>query len=442
MFKGKISQKTAKDFISKLSLGGKIVWSLAIFGIILVIYRYAAGLGAATNLSDGYPWGLWIGFDILAGIALAAGGFVMAGTVHLFGGHKYHALSRPAILTALLGYLLFIFGLFFDLGRPWNLWRAIYSWNHASPMFEVAWCVMLYTTVLILEFLPVVFERFKLNKLLELWRTFVPWIIIFMLGMFTLAMSYSLAWALVMVIILLVWEISMRAGWMPRDKQMPILLIMAGVMFSTMHQSSLGSIFLLAPTKLHILWYTPIIPLLFLLSAIMAAPAMVTFEALMSEKILKHKARFDLLSDLAGWMPYLLGFYLLIKIADLLGRNAALQTFTMSPQTISWWLEITIGVILPLILFLSPEIIKTRGGLLWASTLVIVGLVWNRINVAIVGVIVEKWETYYPYWIELFITIGVVAIGLIVFKWAVENLPIYEHDKLSTVKEKELTYGK
>jgi Ni/Fe-hydrogenase subunit HybB-like protein len=433
MSNNKKSIQTVKQFIANLSFGGKIVWSLAIFGIILVLYRYAAGLGAATNLSDGYPWGLWIGFDILAGIALAAGGFVMAGTVHLFGGHKYHALARPAILTALLGYLLFIFGLFFDLGRPWNLWRAIYSWNHASPMFEVAWCVMMYTTVLILEFLPVVLERYKLNKLLELWRTFVPWIIIFMLGMFTFAMSSSLAWALVMVIILLVWEISMRAGWMPRDKQMPILLIMAGVMFSTMHQSSLGSIFLLAPTKLHILWYTPIIPLLFLLSAIMVAPAMVTFESLMSEKILKHKARFDLLSDLAGWMPYLLGLYLLIKIADLLGRNAALQTFTMSPQTISWWLEITIGVILPLILFLSPEIIKTKSGLLWASALVIIGLVWNRINVAIVGVIVEKWETYYPYWIELFITIGVVAIGLIVFKWAVENLPIYEHDKLSTV---------
>ena len=394
MLKGKISQKTVKDFISKLSFGSKIVWFLAVFGIILVLYRYVMGLGAATNLSDGYPWGLWIGFDILAGIALAAGGFVMAGTVHLFGGHKYHALSRPAILTALLGYLLFIFGLFFDLGRPWNLWRAIYSWNHASPMFEVAWCVMLYTTVLILEFLPVVLEKYKLNKLLELWRTFVPWIIIFMLGMFTLAMSYSLAWALVMVIILLVWEISMRAGWMPRDKQMPILLIMAGVMLSTMHQSSLGSIFLLAPTKLHILWYTPIIPLLFLLSAIMTAPAMVTFEALMSEKILKHKSRFDLLSDLAGWMPYLIGLYLLIKIADLLGRNVALQTFTMSPQTISWWLEITIGVILPLILFLSPEIIKTKGGLLWASTLVMIGLVWNRINVAIVGVIVCRLQDF------------------------------------------------
>jgi formate dehydrogenase iron-sulfur subunit len=165
----------------------------------------------------------------------------------------------------------------------------------------------------------------------------------------------------------------------------------------------------------------------------MAAPAMVIFEGLMSEKVLKHKARFDLLSDLASWVPYLLGFYLLLKIADLVGRNVALQTFTMNPQSISWWIEILFGVALPLILFLSPEIIKTKGGLLWASIFVMIGLVWNRINVAIVGVIVEKWETYYPYWIELFITIGVVAIGLIVFKWAVENLPIYEHEKLSTV---------
>ena len=425
--------KNLRTAFNRLSFGGKIVWLLAVFGIVLVLYRYAVGLGGATNLSDGYPWGLWIGFDILAGIALAAGGFVMAGTVHLFGRHKYHALARPAILTALLGYLLFIFGLFFDLGRPWNLWRAIYSWNHSSPMFEVAWCVMLYTTVLILEFMPIVLERFKLFKLLDLWKEVVPWIVIFMLGMFTLAMSYSFVWALIMVAILLVWEISMRKGWMPRDKQMPIILIMAGVIFSTMHQSSLGTIFLLAPTKLHILWYTPIIPLLSLLSAITVAPAMVTFESLMSEKILKHNSKFDLVSGLAKWMPYLLSFYLLIKVADIIGRNAALETFTVSGQAFSWWLEVMVGVIIPLILFITPEIIKTRSGLLWASSLVIVGLIWNRINVAIVGIHVEKWDPYYPYWIEIFITIGVVAIGLIVFKWATENLPIYEHETVSTV---------
>lgn len=415
-----------KNYLSRLSTGGKIVWFLAIFGLVLIAFRFAMGLGAVTNLNDGYPWGLWIGFDILAGIALAAGGFVMAGIVHLFGNHKYHALSRPAILTALLGYLLFIFGLFFDLGRPWNLWRAIYSWNHTSPMFEVAWCVMLYTTVLILEFMPVIFEKYKFDKLLALWKSLVPWVIIIMLGMFTLAMSYSFVWAFIVAAILLVWELSMRMGWMPRDKQMPILLIMAGVMFSTMHQSSLGTLFLLAPLKLHILWYTPVIPLFFLLSAIMAAPAMITFESLVSEKILKHKSRFDLLSNIAKWMPYLLGFYLLFKAGDIISRDAVFAMFTFNAQSLSWWLEILIGVVIPLLLYLTPNIIKTKNGLLWASTLVIIGLVWNRINVAIVGINVDKWETYYPLWTELFITIGVVSMGLIIFQWAVENLPVYE----------------
>lgn len=416
-----------KNHIKNLSIAGKLVWLLAALGLVLIIYRYAAGLGAVTNLSDGYPWGFWIGFDILAGIALAAGGFVMAGTVHLFGGHKYHALAKPAILTALLGYLLFIFGLMFDLGRPWNLWRAIYSWNHTSPMFEVAWCVMLYTTVLILEFIPVVLEKLKLDKLIVLWKNIVPWIVIFMLGMFTLAMSYSFIWAGIMVFILLVWEVSMRKGWMPRDKQMPIILIMAGVIFSTMHQSSLGTIFLLAPNKLHVLWYTPILPLLSLFSAIMAAPAMVIFESLMSEKLLKHKSRFDLLSGIAKWVPYLLGFYLIIKIGDLLVRGVLFETAAFSTQAISWWLEVLIGVIIPFIMFAVPNIIKTKSGMLWASTFVIVGLVWNRLNLAIVGNIVEGWETYYPLWSEIFISIGVVAIGLIVFRCAVENLPIYEH---------------
>ncbi|MFO7524720.1 MAG: Ni/Fe-hydrogenase cytochrome b subunit [Ignavibacteriaceae bacterium] len=416
-----------KNHIKNLSIAGKLVWLLAALGLILIIYRYATGLGAVTNLSDGYPWGFWIGFDILAGIALAAGGFVMAGTVHLFGGHKYHALAKPAILTALLGYLLFIFGLLFDLGRPWNLWRAIYSWNHTSPMFEVAWCVMLYTTVLILEFIPVILEKLKLDKLIVLWKNTVPWIVIFMLGMFTLAMSYSFVWAGIMVFILLVWEISMRKGWMPRDKQMPIILIMAGVIFSTMHQSSLGTIFLLAPNKLHVLWYTPILPLLSLFSAIMAAPAMVIFESLMSEKLLKHKSRFDLLSGIAKWVPYLLGFYLIIKIGDLLVRGVILETTTFGTQAVSWWLEVLIGVIIPFVMFIVPNTIKTKSGMLWASTFVIVGLVWNRLNLAIVGNTVEGWETYYPLWSEVFISIGVVAIGLIVFRWAVENLPIYEH---------------
>lgn len=229
--------------LTKPSIGQTILWLLAGFGIVLVLYRFVMGLGAVTNLSDGYPWGLWIGFDIMAGGALAAGGFVMAGTVYLFGGRRFHILARTAILTAFLGYLLYIFGLCVDLSRPWNIWAAIFFWNNDSPMFEVSWCVMLYTTVLLLEFLPVVFEKYRIERFQTYCKSFVPWLIIVMLGLFTLAMTYSFIWVFVIVLVLLAWEIAMRTGVMPRDKQMPILLIMAGVMISTMYQASLGSLF-------------------------------------------------------------------------------------------------------------------------------------------------------------------------------------------------------
>jgi len=415
-----------KEF-SKLTTGMKVLWIIAIAGAIVMVYRWVFGLGAVTNLSDGYPWGWWIGFDILAGIALASGGFVMAGTVHLLGREKYHVFVRPAILTALLGYLLFIFGLMVDLGRPWNLYVAIYSWHHESPMFEVAWCVMMYTTVLILEFVPLVFERYSLTKLHNLWRRFVPWVIVIMVSMFTLAMTYSFWWMLIVFVILVTWEVLMMAGIMPRDKQMPILLIMAGVIFSTMHQSSLGSIFLLSEQFIHPLWYTPILPLLFLFSAIMVAPAMVTFESLLSGRVLKHTPKLDLLSDLSRWMPYFLVIYLLAKLGDLMVRGAVSHTLSFNTQAISWWLEMLIGVITPLVLYLTPKIRTSRSGLLWSSSLVVIGLIWNRLNVAVVGMIVAEWETYFPFWAEIFITIGIFAIGLIAFRWAMDNLPIMEH---------------
>jgi len=422
-----------KNICAKLSIGQTILWFFAGFGIILILYRFLMGLGAVTNLSDGYPWGLWIGFDVLAGIALAAGGFVMAGTVHLFGGQKFHILSRSAILTAFLGYLLFIFALCVDLGRPWNFWKIIFSWNHESPMFEVAWCVMLYTTVLLIELLPVVFKKFHLDKLHTYWNLLTPWLIIAMLGFFTLAMTYSFIWTLIIILVLLIWEIAMRTGLMPRDKQMPILLIMAGVIFSTMHQSSLGTLFLITPYKLHALWYTPILPILFLISAIMVAPAVVIFESLTSEKTIGHKAPFNLLASLSKSMPYLLGFYLLLKIADLIGSGDVTYVFMLNAQAVSWWLEITLGVIIPLVLYITPEVRNTKGGLLWSSILVIVGLIWNRLNVAVVGFIVEGWKTYYPLWSEIVISIGVISIGIIVFKLAVENLPIYESETTSIV---------
>ncbi len=137
----------------RLGPGVLLLALIAASGFALSLYRFAAGIGAVSNLNQGYPWGFWIGFDVLAGIALAAGGFVVAGLMHMFGGEKYHALVRPTILTAFLGYLLFIAALLVDLGRPWSIWHMTVYWHHESPMFEVGWCAMMYTTILFLEFL-------------------------------------------------------------------------------------------------------------------------------------------------------------------------------------------------------------------------------------------------------------------------------------------------
>jgi len=157
----------------RLLTPGKILIGIILLGgIILTVKRFAFGLGATTNLSDQFPWGLWIGFDVISGVALAAGGFTMAFPVHIFLDDFYRPLVRPAILTAFLGYLLVIVGLLFDLGKPWNIWHAIFWWNPHSAMFEVAWCVMLYTSVLFLEFLPMVFERFRAKKAMRIIRIF------------------------------------------------------------------------------------------------------------------------------------------------------------------------------------------------------------------------------------------------------------------------------
>ncbi|MCJ7630514.1 MAG: polysulfide reductase NrfD, partial [Longimicrobiales bacterium] len=319
---------------SLLVLGG-----LGGVGLALIAFRFAFGLGAATNLSDAYPWGLWIGIDVLVGIALAAGGFVITGMVHLFGGGRFRPLARPAILTALLGYLLFVSALVVDLGRPWNMWRALISWNHESPMFEVSWCVMFYTFVLMLEFAPPAFEGLGLRRYLGWWHKGVPYLVVGMLTLFCFAMTGSPRWAALTLFIMLVLELLTRTGSIPRGRQMPLLLIMAGVMLSTLHQSSLGTLFL-AVDHLHPLWYTPMLPLLFLVSAVMVAPAVVILESTLSARVFRLRGESGLLTILAKGMPYVIGLYLVLRLGDILFRQEAFLALTASVAVIWWWLEI------------------------------------------------------------------------------------------------------
>src|SRR5512146_2468444 len=221
-------------------------WNLVIaavlaFGLPVLVYRFAAGLGAATHLSQIQPWGIWIGFDMMTGIVLAAGGFTLGAAVHLFGLEQYQPIARPAILTAFIGYLLAICGLLADLGKPWNMVMVALHYGTTSALFEVAWCVMLYTTVLALEFLVPAFE----------------W----------------LGWQRAHAIL---------------TKAMLGLTVLS-VVFSTMHQSALGSLFLIAPAKLHPLWYSPYMFIFFFVSAIAAGVSMLVLEGTLSHRIFRHR---------------------------------------------------------------------------------------------------------------------------------------------------------
>ncbi len=217
-------------------------------GLYSTVVRFAFGLGAATNLSDRFPWGIWIGFDVLCGVGLAAGGFVVAGAVYVFHLDDYKAIARPAVLTAFLGYVLVVFALMFDLGRPWNIWHPLFMWNPHSAMFELAWCVMLYTTVLALEFSPMLFERLKMNKAAEAVHKIIA----------------------------------------------PIVIL--GVMLSTLHQSSLGSLYLVMPEKVYPLWYSGNLPFLFFVSATAVGPAMVIMESFLSSRAFHREIEFPILS--------------------------------------------------------------------------------------------------------------------------------------------------
>src|SRR5512136_3116675 len=262
----------------RLPIGTMILAFLAFAGWAVAWVRYFKGLGFVSNMSDGRAWGLWIPFDLYCGVALAAGGFTMAAIVYIFNNKKYLPLARPAILTAFIGYLLVVFALFVDLGQPWWIFRMIWNPNIHSPLYEVGWCVMLYNAVLALEFLPAIFEKLKSLGLPRL-----------------------------------TWNIPLRTLHM-----IEIPLIIAGIVISTGHQNSLGSMMLLMGNDLNHLWYTPIMPLLFFLGAVAVGPAMVIFEATISSKVFGHKLDLDMIGGVGKILRIPLFIYLCFKVGDVI----------------------------------------------------------------------------------------------------------------------------
>ena len=346
-------------------------------GAYSTVLRFAKGLGASTNLSDQFPWGLWIGFDILCGVGLAAGGFTLAATVHIFNIERYKPICRPAILTAFLGYVLVIVALMFDLGRPYRIWHALIMWNPHSVMFEVAWCVMLYTTVLALEFAPVVFERFRLRTPLK----------------------------------------------MVRAIQIP--LVITGVILSTLHQSSLGTVYLVVPYKLHPLWYTPILPVLFYTSAICVGLAMTIFESRHSSRALKRPFELPLLASLGRTLAVGLAFYLSLRLIDLGKRDALRHILEPRLESYLFGLEISL-LLLPMLLLFRRRVRLNPGALYLSAVLVIFGFITNRLNVSVTGLESAAGVTYTPKWTEIAVTLAIIAAGFALFRFLAEHLPVFE----------------
>ena len=346
-------------------VGTLIPSAVALLGLGVMIYRYINGLGAITNLSDGRAWGLWISLDLYCGVALAAGGFTLAGAVYIFGQEKYHPVVRSAILTAFLGYTMVILALLVDLGQPWYIWHAIIYWNPHSPLFEVAMCVITYTVVLALEFSSVVFERLN-------------------------------------------WRVPMRTI---RAIQIP--LVITGIVLSTLHQSSLGSMLLMMPETLDPLYYTPVLPLMFLASAIAVGPAMVIFESTISSRAFGHKLGVDILGGLGRLIPYILGIYLVLKLGDLLVAGELSLIFADNSIAILWWVEVIGGGVLPIIFLSQASVRQSKTKLFLCSLLVAGGLVLNRFTVSWLALGGRAGYTYSPHWMEIAVTAGLVAWAVI-----------------------------
>ncbi|MBN2364615.1 MAG: Ni/Fe-hydrogenase cytochrome b subunit [Calditrichaeota bacterium] len=364
----------------------KIVFFIIIaLGLYSTYVRFFHGLGAATNLSDDFPWGLWIGFDVLCGVGLAAGGFTIAAVVYIFNIKRFKTIVRPAILTAFLGYLIVIIAILFDLGRPYRIWHPIIMWNPHSVMFEVGWCVMLYTTVLALEFSPVVFEKLRWSKPLKIIKNFL------------------------------------------------IPLVILGVLFSTLHQSSLGSLYLVVPEKLYPLWYSPLLPVLFFISAIAVGFAMVIFESYLSSRAFGKNLERPILSELARIVVFVLTLYLVLKLMDFARRDMWHYMFINRTETYFFWAEMLLGIIVPMIMLATPAVRRNQKALFSGVLLVIIGFVMNRLNVAITGMESYAAADYFPSWMEISVTMMVVALGFAAFRMAVKHLPIFEREKPAAI---------
>jgi Ni/Fe-hydrogenase subunit HybB-like protein len=379
-----------KKFITP---GVIILIILAVNALVFLAIRFIFGLGAMTNLNDQQPWGIWIAIDVASGVALAAGGFTSAAIGHIMFKERYNVILRPALLTAMLGYTFVAIGVFIDLGRYYYIWHPLFMWNGTSPLFEVGLCVMIYATVLYIEFIPIIAERF-------IGRIKLKGILLKPIDSFLRMLNRGVG------------------------KTMFIFII-AGVVLSTLHQSSLGTLMVIAGPKMHPLWQTPILPLLFLISAIAVGFPMIIFESLIASRSLGLNSEMSVLSRLGKMVAPLLGIYLSVKLVDMVIRGTYVHLSEINTQSVMFVIEIVLGIIIPLRMLFSEKVLNSKLWLFVAASLVVAGVLINRINCFLIAYSAPyALDTYIPSIGEISVTVGFIAILVLLYRAFVMFFPI------------------
>jgi Ni/Fe-hydrogenase subunit HybB-like protein len=376
---------STRDYIASVATPWNFLAAVILFFAVgVMIWRLFFGLGATTNLSDEYPWGLWIGFDILVGIALAAPGLTLGTAVHLFGMKKYHHFVRPAILSSLLGYIFAVFALMFDLGRYYRMPYLLGgSWGFSSILFLIGWHFFLYINISLIEWGPALFEWLNMRNVREFFSKLAIWATIF------------------------------------------------GVIIAGGHQSALGALFVLVPGKLHPLWYSKLLPVFFLLSAIFAGISMVIVESSITHRVFSNQIKglshqeFDRLTvGLGKGAASAMVIYLILKLLGIADADA--WEYLNTPYGY-WFLVELIGFVLfPVFLFTSAARNDNARLARVAGFITVFGVILNRLNVSIIA---YNWDIpasmkYYPRWSEIALTLGVVTMLVLAYRWIVNRMPI------------------
>jgi Ni/Fe-hydrogenase subunit HybB-like protein len=358
---------------------------IALLAVAIILVRLVSGLGATTNLNDQWPWGFWISFDVLLGVALAGGGYGIALIVYVLRRDQFYPVARSAMLTSLLGYIIVVLGLLIEVGQWFNFYQPFISWGHHSVLFEVFWCISMYTLIQALEFCEIATEKvFKgAHKLFKL--------------------------------------------------IMPVLLVV-GITLPTLHQSSLGGLYYEMIGKLDALWWSPLLPPFFLVSSFFVGPAMIVLETTLSAKSTKHDAPVPVLQGLVKISAIAMLIYLIAKVGDLLAAGELGNAFAGTFASNMFLLELGIGCLAPLLLFFCGACGK-RGGLILYSLCAVAGVVMNRFNVVMTGMseyLNRSGGQYFPSWTEFAVSAGLVCIACLIYLFVAENFNItgsHEHEQ-------------